>query len=571
MASSLLHKAAKRIEPRKSHSWWWDSHASVKNSKWLADNLEEMDRHIKSTLKLIEDDGDTFTFKKKAEMYYKQRPELKSHVEESYRMYRSLAERYDHLIGELKRNMPPDISSHGTVGSDLGSEPNSPFATPESRLIRHRSGPRAAGFDVFLGSGGSGSESYGKADETSSISVSDSEAESDVSSINNYCGMPGNHGEEELQGKITAEMYTEVGDAKEKSMLQHQENGNGSLRRVGSESIDDLLSKLSGYEEELKLAREKVRLSDDEISNLKIELESLRSLDEAYGQQQELLETEDGIESESVEEVSNPSDKMRRLSEELRITKGKVFALEKELVHLRTENKSSSENIRELQDQLKVAQKNAAAWKSKLDTEKRHASKMQERIARYKASLTDRDSEVRELKETISDSNKKYQLHAEISRLSDEKTCLEQKLREWELRCHNLETQLLSLEKKLSDETEQLKAAMTEKTQEFKILKEELDALKLKYDSLMTERDELNAKVIRLDAEVGSGDEQLRIEVGDLRKEVERQKVLTKEAAEGKREAIKHLCISIEHYRNGYYQLRQAYTGLKQQHSVFAS
>lgn len=25
---------------KKSHSWWWDSHISPKNSKWLAENLE---------------------------------------------------------------------------------------------------------------------------------------------------------------------------------------------------------------------------------------------------------------------------------------------------------------------------------------------------------------------------------------------------------------------------------------------------------------------------------------------------------------------------------------------------
>jgi len=30
----------KRMLTRKSHSWWWDSHISPKNSKWLAENLE---------------------------------------------------------------------------------------------------------------------------------------------------------------------------------------------------------------------------------------------------------------------------------------------------------------------------------------------------------------------------------------------------------------------------------------------------------------------------------------------------------------------------------------------------
>ncbi|KAJ0075007.1 hypothetical protein Patl1_35042 [Pistacia atlantica] len=42
MATSLIHsnKNLKRMQSRKSHSWWWDSHISPKNSKWLAENLE---------------------------------------------------------------------------------------------------------------------------------------------------------------------------------------------------------------------------------------------------------------------------------------------------------------------------------------------------------------------------------------------------------------------------------------------------------------------------------------------------------------------------------------------------
>jgi len=85
----------------KSHSWWWDSHISPKNSRWLEENLEGMDKHVKTMLKLIEEDADSFA--KKAEMYYKKRPELLNQVEEFYRMYRSLAERYDHLTGELRK------------------------------------------------------------------------------------------------------------------------------------------------------------------------------------------------------------------------------------------------------------------------------------------------------------------------------------------------------------------------------------------------------------------------------------------------------------------------------------
>lgn len=60
----------------------------------------DMQEKVESVVKLIEEDGDSFA--KRAEMYYKKRPELINFVEESYRAYRSLAERYDHLSKELQ-------------------------------------------------------------------------------------------------------------------------------------------------------------------------------------------------------------------------------------------------------------------------------------------------------------------------------------------------------------------------------------------------------------------------------------------------------------------------------------
>ncbi|KAE8728162.1 40S ribosomal protein S3a-like [Hibiscus syriacus] len=87
-------------ESRRLYSWWWDSHISPKNSKWLQDNLTDMDSKVKAMIKLIEEDADSFA--RRAEMYYKKRPELMKLVEEFYRAYRALAERYDHATGELR-------------------------------------------------------------------------------------------------------------------------------------------------------------------------------------------------------------------------------------------------------------------------------------------------------------------------------------------------------------------------------------------------------------------------------------------------------------------------------------
>ncbi|URE49320.1 hypothetical protein MUK42_14008 [Musa troglodytarum] len=52
-------------------------------------------------LKLIEPDADSFA--KRAELYFKRRPELISYVEDAFKAYRSLADRYDHISGELHK------------------------------------------------------------------------------------------------------------------------------------------------------------------------------------------------------------------------------------------------------------------------------------------------------------------------------------------------------------------------------------------------------------------------------------------------------------------------------------
>ncbi|XP_024004230.1 protein NETWORKED 2A [Eutrema salsugineum] len=91
----MLQRAASN-----AYSWWWASHIRTKQSKWLEHNLQDMEEKVEYTLKIIDEDGDTFA--KRAEMYYRKRPEIVNFVEEAFRSYRALAERYDHLSRELQ-------------------------------------------------------------------------------------------------------------------------------------------------------------------------------------------------------------------------------------------------------------------------------------------------------------------------------------------------------------------------------------------------------------------------------------------------------------------------------------
>ncbi|XP_041018033.1 protein NETWORKED 2A-like [Juglans microcarpa x Juglans regia] len=91
----MLQRAASN-----AYSWWWASHVRTKQSRWLEQNLQDLEEKVKETLKIIDNDGDSFA--QRAEMYYRRRPELINFVEEAFRAYRALAERYDHLSKELQ-------------------------------------------------------------------------------------------------------------------------------------------------------------------------------------------------------------------------------------------------------------------------------------------------------------------------------------------------------------------------------------------------------------------------------------------------------------------------------------
>ncbi|XP_045822155.1 protein NETWORKED 2A-like, partial [Trifolium pratense] len=62
--------------------------------------LTDMEEIVAETLKIIDNSGDSFA--QRAEMYYRKRPELINFVEEAFRAFRALAEKYDHLSKELQ-------------------------------------------------------------------------------------------------------------------------------------------------------------------------------------------------------------------------------------------------------------------------------------------------------------------------------------------------------------------------------------------------------------------------------------------------------------------------------------
>jgi chromosome segregation ATPase len=144
-----------QAESRRMYSWWWDSHISPKNSKWLQENLTDIDVKVKSMIKLIEEDADSFA--RRAEMYYKKRPELMKLVEEFYRAYRALAERYDHATGALRQAQKTmqEAFPNQVPFSDSDSDPHTPEMArhfdPDDMITSKRNGAFINDSDLITG------------------------------------------------------------------------------------------------------------------------------------------------------------------------------------------------------------------------------------------------------------------------------------------------------------------------------------------------------------------------------------------------------------------------------------
>ena len=190
--------------------------------------------------------------------------------------------------------------------------------------------------------------------------------------------------------------------------------------------------------------------------------------------------------------------------------------------------------------------------------------------------------------------------------MSEKQALLGVELKECELQTRELEDKILLSEAEkmemqrlhaademaLKAESNQLKVELSERREHVEVLNKEFDKFKLKYDMLMAEKDGLSAKVEKLKANVSARDyqiqemewclsqlqkkqeelidesqnaqkliDELKLRVEYLQKEVDRQRVVISDGAEEKREAIRQLCFSLEHYRSGYQELRQAFIG----------
>ncbi|KAL0382230.1 UNVERIFIED_CONTAM: protein NETWORKED 4A [Sesamum calycinum] len=421
--------------------------------------------------------------------------ELVARIKEISQRHHLLADHYNKLTGELSGYIQSANEIKNYEKTTLGPQP--PFVTPEKKLVMHNAEGQVVGSDFSLSSGGGISDATPNEGSESSSLSSDSDSEAYFSSRNEHSS---SRPSAKMLKHDNINLETEMEGV---AALTDQEHNCGDY--------ETLLRQITNYEKELKVSKEKFK---------------------------------------------------------------QVVDLE-----------------------------------AKLESEKRQVQELQESVVKYTAKLSDSDLEIRKLNSELQDASgnfalEKWQLESSVSKLSESLALHEALTKEQQMQYNFLADQIkkceaerlemektqLALKISLQVEIEDLHVELFKKKLLVDTLNKDMDGLKLKYDMLMAEKDELNSKLQSLTADLSVRDNQiqclehnlhdlhsenkrlsegsdrankltaeLKSKIDELQKEVEIKAAVISEAAEEKREAIRQLCFSVDHFKSAYAELRHAY------------
>ncbi|KAJ6920503.1 hypothetical protein NC651_014175 [Populus alba x Populus x berolinensis] len=423
--------ARSQADSKRKYSWWWNSHISPKNSKWLQENLTGMDFKVKQMIKLLEEDADSFA--RRAEMYYKKRPELMKLVEEFYRAYRALAERYDHATGALRQahrtmaeafpnQVPLMLGDDSPAGSATDGDPRTPDMPP----IR-------APFDL---------------DELQKDALGVSPSHRNGAFTEESDSVPGRKGLKQLNDLfgsgdgVNHAKFLEGRARKGLSFHDPEDKEQG----VRNDSSHDLKAQIPSQSE-------RVSQAELEILTLKNALAKLEAEKEA-----DLLRYENSLErlSNLESEVSRATEDSRGLNERASKSEAEVLTLKEALAELEAEKKSSFlqyqhclEKISNLENSISQVQKDAGEQNERAGKAEIEAQSLKQDLARLEAEKNVVLVQYKQCLEKISD-------------LEDQLLNAQEDARRVSERAGDAEREIETLKQALTKLTEEKEAAVTQ-------------------------------------------------------------------------------------------------------------
>lgn len=304
--------------------------------------------------------------------------------------------------------------------------------------------------------------------------------------------------------------------------------------------------------------------------------------------------TMDGLElGEKPMSYSELVKKLGQYEEELRTKSLKLQESEQEIEKLKSEKRESAENLRA---ELEAARREIEAKDKDIENEKKRALEMQGQVLGLESQLSDLRFNVGNVvdelhlsKECLAAADAEIaMLESDVSGLLEKQTFLEDQIK----RSDAEKMEMKSNEVKLEAEINALKTGLASRDERIEALNKDFDKHKLRYDMLMAESDGVCAEVDNLKAEMRTRDiqikqmeeqlnqlvsesgnakntvEELREMVKELEKQAELQRNAISEGEQEKREAIRQLCYSLDHYKSGYRQLVRFLSGNKKQHQA---
>lgn len=417
-----------------------------------------MDVKVKQMIKVIEEDADSFA--RRAEMYYKKRPELMKLVEEFYRAYRALAERYDHATGVLRQahrtmaeafpNQVPFMLTDDSPAVSADGEPRTPDLPP----IRALFDPDELQKDAL----GISSSPHSHAVKRNGAFTEESDS------------VPGRKGLKQLndlfgtvEGVGRARKGLNFPDAEEREQGGQDSGKNDIKARVLSES-------------------ERVGRAELEILTLKNTLAKLEAeKDAGLLQYQQSLERLSNLELE----VSRAKVDSRGLNERASKAEAEVQTLKEALAKLEAEREASFlqyqqclDKITNLESNISHAQQDAGELNERASKAELEVQSLKQELAKLEAEKEDVLLQYKQCLEKISDLEGKL-LHAE----EDARRCNE--------RADRAEGEMETLKQALTKLTEE-KEALAVQYQQYL---DTISSLELKVAHAQEEAQRLNSEI----------------------------------------------------------------------------
>ncbi|CAL5436936.1 unnamed protein product [Camellia sinensis] len=515
-------------QSRRMYSWWWDSHISPKNSKWLQENLTDglavnnlsgklpgvpgtprghvrelshagvgfiapslvwsmacwgllekpqlgdMDAKVKAMIKLIEEDADSFA--RRAEMYYKKRPELMKLVEEFYRAYRALAERYDNATGVLQQahrtmaeafpnQVPMVLGDDSPASSASETDPHTPeMSTPRHSffdpddLQSDALGQSSSHFHAVKRNGAFSEESDSVPNRKGLKQFNDlfgsvHNAKSGEGRVRK--GLSFNEAEEKERSIESKENHKEIQTLKETlAKLEAEKEAGLSQYQQSLERLSKLESDVSRAQEDSIGLNERANKAEGEVQSLKEAITKLEAEKEVsllqYQQCLERIANLENVISQAKEDAGELNERAHKAETEAQAVKQDLTTLETEKDAALDQYKHSLEMISTLENKLLLAEEDARKLSERADKAEREVENLKQSLAKLTEEKEAIALQYEWCLETISSLEHKISCaEEEVQRLNGEIDCRVAKLKGAEEQCLLLERSNQSLHSEL--------------------------------------------------------------------------------------------------------------------------